>query len=156
MLRYNLNNMGNKDCEGNKAMIRKNIKHMNDNEVKYLKSKIKNMNNLKITYHAQEKELIPLKDIKEAIKNKRYQLIDYNYNISNQEERVMLRTKNKYQIKNINGKAEECYIKFVVSLTNKTVVTVWANKVIDEEYKQNNLKNRYYENFDIINKKVKL
>ena len=156
MLRYDLNNMGNKDCKGNKGMIRKNIKHMNAEEVKYLKGKIRNTNNLKLTYHAQEKNLIPLNDIKESIKDKRYSIIDYNYNISDKEERIVLRTKNKYQIKNTNGIAEECYIKFVISLTNNTIVTVWANKVIDEEYKQNNLKNRYYENFDIINKKVKL
>lgn len=156
MLRYDLNNMGNKNCKGNEGMIRKNIKHMNDEEVKYLKGKIKNMNNLNLTHHAEEKNLIPLTDIKEAIKNKRYAIIDYNYNIGNKEERIVLRTKNRYQVKNANGKSEECYIKFVISLTNKTIVTVWANKVADEEHKQNNLRNRYYENFDIINRKVRL
>lgn len=156
MLKYNLENMGNRNCKGNEAMIRKNIKHMSDNEVKYLKSMIKTIKDLKITYHAEEKELVKLSNIESTIKDKKYQLIDYNYNVCNHEERVLLRTKRKYQVKNENGNVEDCYIKFVVSLTNNTIVTMWANKVADEKYKQNNLKYRYLERFDIINKKVKL
>ena len=155
MLRYNLDKKGNKKCDGNKGMIRKNIKHMNNEEVAYIKNMIKNIKWLNISKHAQEKQLLNVMEIKKIIADKKYQIIDYGYYINNSEERVMLRTKTKYNIKNHNGKIEECYCKIVISLTTHSVVTIWANKVADEEYKQNNLANRYYEKFDIINKKVK-
>ena len=71
------------------------------------------------------------------------------------EERIMFRTKNEYEIKNNEGIGEKCYYKIVISLTNNCIVTIWANRVADEKMKQNNLKNRYMTNFDIINKKVK-
>ena len=71
------------------------------------------------------------------------------------EERIMFRTKNEYEVKNNEGIGEKCYCKIVISITNKCIVTIWANRVSDEKMKQNNLKNRYISNFDIINKKVK-
>ena len=59
-MNYNLNIQGNKNCKGNEGMIRKNIKDMNKNEVEYLKNIIKNINDLTITNHALEKNLITL------------------------------------------------------------------------------------------------
>lgn len=155
MLRYNLDKKGNKKCEGNKGMIRKNIKHMNKEEMLYINSMIKSIKWFYITKHAEEKQLLSIMDVKKIIEDKKYQIIDYNYHIDTKEERVMLRTKSKYKIKDNNGKLEECYCKIVISLTTHYIVTIWANKVIDEERKQNNITTRYYEKFDIINKKVK-
>lgn len=154
-MKYNLNKMGDKKCKGNEGVIRKNIKFMNKTEIEYLKSMIKDINLLKISKHAEEKQLLNIMDIEKIIKTKSYEIIDYNYNISNKEERVMFRTKSIYKIKNENGKIEDCYCKIVISLKTYYIITMWANKVIDEEYKQNNLTTRYYENFDIINKKVR-
>lgn len=154
-MKYNLNKMGDKKCKGNEGVIRKNIKFMNKIEIEYLKSMIKDINLLKISKHAKEKQLLNIMDIEKIIKTKSYEIIDYNYNISNKEERVMFRTKSIYKIKNENGKIEDCYCKIVISLKTYYIITMWANKVIDEEYKQNNLTTRYYENFDIINKKVR-
>ena len=67
----------------------------------------------------------------------------------------MFRTKDEYKIQNNEGIVEKCYCKIVISITNNCIVTIWANRVSDEKMKQNNLKNRYISNFDIINKKVK-
>ena len=154
-MNYNLNKQGNKNCKGNEGIIRKNIKDMNKNEVEYLKNIIKNLNDLTITAHALEKNLITLDKIQEIIRTKNYKIIDYNYNMINKEERIMFRTKNEYEVKNNEGIGEKCYCKIVISLTNNCIVTILSNRVADEKLKQNNLKNRYMTNFDIINKKVK-
>lgn len=154
-MEYNLAKLGNKNCKGNEGLIRKNIRFMNEEEIRYLKSMIKNINWLNISKHAEEKQLLSVMDIKRIIKTKTYEIIDYNYNISSKEERVMVRTKNIYKVKNHNGKIEDCYCKIVISLKTHCIITIWANRVVDEEYKQNNLNTRYYEKFDIINKKVK-
>ena len=154
-MKYNLNKQGNKNCRGNEGMIRKNIKDMEEKEIEYLKNIIKNLNDLTITNHALEKNLIVANEIQDIIKTKNYKIIDYNYNMITKEERIMFRTKNEYEIKNNEGIGEKCYCKIVISLTNNCIVTIWANRVADEKMKQNNLKNRYISNFDIINKKVK-
>lgn len=154
-MKYNLNKLGDKKCKGNEGLIRKNIKFMNETEIKYLKSMIKGIDWLNISKHAEEKQLLNVMEIKKIIQTKSYEIIDYNYIINSKEERVMVRTKNIYEIKNQNGKIEECYCKIVISLKTHCIITMWANRVVDEEYKQNNLNTRYYENFDIINKKVK-
>ena len=154
-MNYNLNKQGDRNCRGNKGMIRKNIKDMEKNEIEYLKNIMKNLNDLTITNHALEKNLITLDKIQEIIRTRKYKIIDYNYNMISKEERIMFRTKNEYEIKNNEGIGEKCYCKIVISITNKCIVTMWANRVADEKMKQNNLKNRYISNFDIINKKVK-
>ena len=154
-MNYNLNKQGNRNCRGNEGMIRKNIKDMKKNEIEYLKNIMKNLNDLTITNHALEKNLITANEIQEIIRIKNYKIIDYNYNMITKEERIMFRTKNEYEIKNNEGIGEKCYCKIVISLTNNCIVTIWANRVADEKMKQNNLKNRYISNFDIINKKVK-
>ena len=155
MLKYNLNKMGNSKLTKGSTMIRKNIKHMTKEEEEYLKNIMKSINYLKITKHAEEKELIKPVEIKNMIKSKKYQIIDYNYNLDNKEERIMFRSKKTYEVKNTNGIVEECYCKIVISITTNTIITQWMNRCIDEEYKQKNIKNRYCENFDIINKKIK-
>ena len=154
-MNYNLNKQGDRNCRGNKGMIRKNIKDMEKNEIEYLKNIMKNLNDLTITNHALNKNLIAADKIQEIIRTKNYKIIDYNYNMISKEERIMFRTKNEYEIKNNEGIGEKCYCKIVISLTNNCIVTIWANRVADEKMKQNNLKNRYMTNFDIINKKVK-
>ena len=154
-MNYNLNKQGDRNCRGNEGMIRKNIKDMEKNEVEYLKNIMKNLNDLTITNHALEKNLIAADKIQEIIRTKNYKIIDYNYNMISKEERIMFRTKNEYKIQNNEGIVEKCYCKIVISITNKCIVTIWANRVADEKMKQNNLKNRYISNFDIINKKVK-
>lgn len=154
-MKYDLNKLGNKYCRGNEGVIRKNIKHMNNNEITHLKSMIKKINKLTISMHAREKQLLNISEINTIIRTKKYSIIDYNYNISNKEERIMVRTKNIYQVKNRKGIIEECYLKIVISITKNCIITMWANRVIDEKMKQDNLKTRYCEKFDIINKKVK-
>ena len=154
-MNYNLNKQGDRNCRGNEGMIRKNIKDMEKNEVEYLKNIMKNLNDLTITNHALNKNLIAADKIQEIIRTKNYKIIDYNYNMISKEERIMFRTKNEYEVKNNEGISEKCYCKIVISLTNNCIVTIWANRVADEKMKQNNLKNRYMTNFDIINKKVK-
>lgn len=154
-MNYNLNKQGNRNCRGNEGMIRKNIKDMKKNEIEYLKNIMKNLNDLTITNHALEKNLIAADKIQEIIRTKNYKIIDYNYNMISKEERVMFRTKDEYKIQNNEGIVEKCYCKIVISITNNCIVTIWANRVSDEKMKQNNLKNRYISNFDIINKKVK-
>ena len=154
-MNYNLNKQGDRNCRGNEGMIRKNIKDMEKNEIEYLKNIMKNLNDLTITNHALEKNLITLDKIQEIIRTKNYKIIDYNYNMISKEERVMFRTKDEYKIQNNESIVEKCYCKIVISITNNCIVTIWANRVSDEKMKQNNLKNRYISNFDIINKKVK-
>ena len=154
-MNYNLNIQGNKNCRGNEGMIRKNIKSMKKNEIEYLKNIIQNLNDLTITNHALNKNLIAADKIQEIIRTRKYKIIDYNYNMITKEERIMFRTKNEYEVQNNEGISEKCYCKIVVSITNNCIVTIWMNRVTDEKMKQNNLKNRYISNFDIINKKVK-
>ena len=159
VLRYNLEKQGNKKCKGNEGSIKKNEKHMSDEEKVYLKSKIKNINinEMIITPHATGKDLINLKDVKNVIKNKQYKLVDFNYYPHNHEERVLIRSKRKYQIQNLKtGKFEESYIKVVISLRTFAIISIWSNKCKDEPMKNKFLGERYIEKFDIINKKVKL
>ena len=154
-MKCDLSKLNNKNCKGNEGVIRKNIKHMNKNEIQFLKTILKNINIVCISEHAKEKQLINIKDVKNIIKLKKFQIIDYDYNVSSKEERIMIRTKDIYKIQNSNNKIEDCYLKIVISITSCCIITVWANKVEDEKAKQNSLKNRYYDNFDIINKKLK-
>lgn len=154
-MKCDLSKLNNKNCKGNEGVIRKNIKHMNKNEIQFLKTILKNINIVRISEHAKEKQLINIKDVKNIIKLKKFQIIDYDYNVSSKEERIMIRTKDIYKIQNSNNKIEDCYLKIVISITSCCIITVWANKVEDEKAKQNSLKNRYYDNFDIINKKLK-
>ena len=158
MLKYNLQKQGNKKCKGNEGQIKKNEQHMTTEEKTYIKGKIKSMDmqNMSISKHAIEKELICLDDIVATIKDRQYKIVDFNYFPHNQEERVLIRTKKKYQIENIDGVVEDSYIKIVISLSTLAVITVWGNKCTDENMKNNNLGARYMQNFDIINKKVKL
>lgn len=154
-MKCDLSKLNNKNCKGNEGVIRKNIKHMDKNEIQFLKTILKNINIVRISEHAKEKQLINIKDVKNIIKLKKFQIIDYDYNVSSKEERIMIRTKDIYKIQDSNSKIEDCYLKIVISITSCCIITVWANKVEDEKSKQNSLKNRYYDNFDIINKKLK-
>lgn len=154
-MKCDLSKLNNKNCKGNEGVIRKNIKHMNKNEIQFLKTILKNINIVCISEHAKEKQLINIKDVKNVIKLKKFQIIDYDYNVSSKEERIMIRTKDIYKIQDSNSKIEDCYLKIVISITSCCIITVWANKVEDEKAKQNSLKNRYYDNFDIINKRLK-
>lgn len=154
-MKCDLSKLNNKNCKGNEGVIRKNIKHMNKNEIQFLKTILKNINIVCISEHAKEKQLINIKDVKNIIKLKKFQIIDYDYNVSSKEERIMIRTKDIYKIQDSNSKIEDCYLKIVISITSCCIITVWANKVEDEKAKQNSLKNRYYDNFDIINKRLK-
>ena len=154
-MKCDLSKLNNKNCKGNEGVIRKNIKHMNENEIQFLKTILKNINIVCISEHAKEKQLINIKDVKNIIKLKKFQIIDYDYNVSSKEERIMIRTKDIYKIQDSNSKIEDCYLKIVISITSCCIITVWANKVEDEKAKQNSLKNRYYDNFDIINKRLK-
>lgn len=146
----------NKNAYEGKNMVRKNYKNFNNKEKKYLKNMIDNIDidNINITNHAIRKNLLNVNTIKNILKNDRYDIIDYNFFIDNKEERILLRTKNIYDVKNTNNKVEICYIKIVISITNNTIITTWANKVEDEGKKQESLCNNYYEKFDIINKKI--
>ena len=108
-MNYNLNIQGNKNCRGNEGMIRKNIKSMEKNEVEYLKNIMKNLNDLTITNHALNKNLIAADKIQEIIRTRKYKIIDYNYNMISKEERIMFRTKDEYQIQNNDGIFEKCY-----------------------------------------------
>ena len=154
-MRCDLSKLNDKNCKGNEGVVRKNIKHMNKNEIQFLKAILKNINIVYISKHAKEKQLINMEDVKNVIKLKKFQIIDYNYHVSSKDERIMIRTKDVYKIQDNNNKIEDCYLKIVISITSCCIITVWANKVEDEKAKQNSLKNRYYDNFDIINKRLK-
>ena len=155
MMRCDLSKLNDKNCKGNEGVVRKNIKHMNKDEIQFLKAILKNINIVYISKHAKEKQLINMEDVKNVIKLKKFQIIDYNYHVSSKDERIMIRTKDIYKIQDNNNKIEDCYLKIVISITTCSIVTVWANKVSEEKAKQDSLKNRYYDNFDIINKRLK-
>jgi hypothetical protein len=156
-LKYNLNMKGKSKMTKKSTMIRKNIKHMSKDEERYLKEILTSVNKIIISKHALEKELIGLNEIKSIIKNKNFKIIDYNYRMEDKEERIMFRSKKTYQIINTrNNKIAECYIKIVFSIKKNTIITQWATRVKDEEEIQNKISTRYYENFDIINKRIKL
>ena len=158
MLKYNLNKQGNKELSNNKCMVRKNITAMSTEEITYIKNNIKSMNisNLKCTNHAIEKELLNVEEIKKIIKSKDYKIIDYNYFYDNKEERFLIRTKKTYDIIHTDGKTYKSFIKIVLSLNENKVITVWSNRVEDEKHKNENTKTKYYNNFDIIEKKLKI
>ena len=44
MMRCDLSKLNDKNCKGNEGIIRKNIKHMNKNEIQFLKTILKNIN----------------------------------------------------------------------------------------------------------------
>ena len=155
-MRYNLSKQYDHDCKGNKNLIRKNFKDMEIEELIYIKKKIKNIDTKKtsMTYHALEKNLLSLKEIKEMINNNNFDIIDFNYHTDIKVERVLLRSKKTYLIEDIIGNNIECYCKIVLELTTNTIVTLWMNNVCDEENKQRTLKTKYNSNFNIITKKI--
>ena len=145
-MKYNTNIKGRKeDYNDNNSMIRKNYKQMNSREIKYLFDKIKglNINSMKITRHAIEKDLLSLEQIKNSLIKDNFDIIDFDYFLDTKEQRIMVRLKKTYMITGINNKEDKCFIKIVLSLTDNKIVTIWANKVKDEENKQMNLNTRY-------------
>ena len=109
-----------------------------------------------ITEHATEKNLLSKNEIRKILKNKNFKIIDYNYNLKTKEERILIRSREEYLIKNHKGEKEQVYIKVVISVTDNTIITQWANDVKGEKEKNNNCISYYIDNFDIINKKIKL
>lgn len=157
MMAYNLNKRNDKNCKGNEYLIRKNYAHMTDKELEYLKNKIDGLDVYKLDYtpHAKNKKLLTLSEIKTLIKFKLFDIIDYNYFMDTKDERVLLRSKKTYKVKNDNGDIIESYCKIVISFNTNRVVTMWMNEVIDEENKQKSLSTKYNNNFDIIKKTIK-
>lgn len=155
-MRCNLSKQYDHNCKGNKNLIRKNFKDMEIEELIYIKKKIKNIDTQKtfMTYHALEKNLLSLKEIKEMINNNNFDIIDFNYHTDIKIERVLLRSKKTYLMEDIIGNNIECYCKIVLELTTNTIVTLWMNNINDEERKQRTLKTKYNSNFNIITKKI--
>ena len=158
MLKYDIRKKGNKRCKGNKNIIRKNYTKMNKEELSFLKIQLMeiDLKKINITDHATEKNLLSKNDIKKILKNKNFKIIDYNYNLKTKEERILIRSREEYLIKNHKGEKEQVYIKVVISVTDNTIITQWANDVKGEKEKNNNCITNYIDNFDIINKKIKL
>ena len=157
MLKYDIRKKGNKRCKGNKNIIRKNYTKMNKEELSFLKSQLMeiDLKKINITDHAVEKNLLSKNDIKKILKNKSYKIIDYNYNLKTKEERILVRSREEYLIKNHKGEKEQVYVKVVISITNNMIITQWANDIEGEKEKNNNCITNYIDNFDIINKKIK-
>lgn len=157
MLKYDIRKKGNKRCKGNKNIIRKNYTKMNKEELSFLKIQLMeiDLKKINITDHATEKNLLSKNDIKKILKNKSYKIIDYNYNLKTKEERILVRSREEYLIKNHKGEKEQVYIKVVISITNNMIITQWANDIEGEKEKNNNCITNYIDNFDIINKKIK-
>ena len=158
MLKYDIRKKGNKHCKGNKDIIRKNYIKMNKEELTFLKTQLValDIKKINITNHAVEKNLLSKNEIKKILKNKSFKIIDYNYNLKTKEERILIRSREEYLIKNHKGEKEQVYIKVVISVTDNTIITQWANDVKGEKEKNNNCITNYIDNFDIINKKIKL
>lgn len=157
MLRYDVRKKGNKRCKGNENIIRKNYTKMNKEELSFLKSQLValDLKKINIIEHAVNKNLLSKNEIKKILKNKSYKIIDYNYNLKTKEERILVRSREKYLIKNHKGEKELVYIKVVISITNNIIITQWANNIEGEKEKNNNCITNYIDNFDIINKKIK-
>ena len=157
MLKYDIRKKGNKRCKGNENIIRKNYTKMNKEELSFLKIQLMeiDLKKINITDHATEKNLLSKNEIKKILKNKSYKIIDYNYNLKTKEERILVRSREEYLIKNHKGEKEQVYIKVVISITNNMIITQWANDIEGEKEKNNNCITNYIDNFDIINKKIK-
>lgn len=157
MLRYDIRNKGNKRCKGNKNIIRKNYIKMNKEELSFLKTQLMVLDIKKIvmTDHATEKNLLSKNEIRKILKNKSFKIIDYNYNLKTKEERILIRSREEYLIKNHKGEKEKAYIKIVISITENIIITQWANSTEGEKEKNNNCITNYIDSFDIINKKIK-
>lgn len=157
MLRYDIRKKGNKRCKGNENIIRKNYIKMNKEELTFLKSQLValDIKKIDITDHATEKNLLSKNEIRKILKNKNFKIIDYNYNLKTKEERILVRSREKYLIKNHKGEKEQVYIKIVISITRNLIITQWANNIKEEKEKNNNCITNYIDNFDIINKKIK-
>ena len=157
MLKYDIRKKGNKRCKGNENIIRKNYTKMDKEELSFLKIQLMeiDLKKINITDHAAEKNLLSKNDIKKILKNKNFKIIDYNYNLKTKEERILIRSRKEYLIKNHKEEKEQVYIKVVISITNNMIITQWANDIEGEKKKNNNCITNYIDNFDIINKKIK-
>lgn len=157
MLKYDIRKKGNKRCKGNENIIRKNYIKMNKEELSFLKSQLValDIKKINITDHATKKNLLSKNEIKKILKNKSFKIIDYNYNLKTKEERILIRSREEYLIKNHKGEKEKVYIKIVISITENKIITQWANNIEGEKEKNNNCITNYIDNFDIINKKIK-
>lgn len=130
-----------------KGQIKKHYTQYTDIELDYLALLVRSIGNIKLSNHAKKKEItVKLNDIKKILKSSdiKKQIIEYNR--TNNDKRVLIRSKEKYETK-VNGNTVYCNICFVLSLVTKTIITVYYNDTKDNHNTIN--LNRYNKNLKI-------
>lgn len=141
---------------------KKHIKQMNIQETQYLNNRINSLDLSKTTFSFHffdNKRNINEYTVLDMLRNKQYQLIQYNstpdrYRNTN-DKRVLLRTNIKSTINKTEGNyttTQVVSLCIVVSLTNNCIVTGYYNAVDDKHYTLN--WSRYCKDLQIIDVRV--
>ncbi|MBQ8997144.1 MAG: hypothetical protein IJ086_00460 [Clostridium sp.] len=127
----------------NKGFIKKTYKQkkkhytqLTGEEFEYLESKLKELKEIKPSWHLVEKNDILIKklDVFKVLndKNLRDLIIEFNItpNKNGYDKRALLRSRDVYNV-NINNNSVKCNLCFVISILKGEVVTAYYNEVND-------------------------
>lgn len=112
-----------------KGQEKKHYTQFKKNEKIYLTSMVSITKDIKLSKHAKKKDItINLDEIEEILKTKEFMIIEYNR--TNGDERVLLRSNKKFETR-VNGKKVMCNLCFVLSFRYKIIVTAYYNSTKD-------------------------
>lgn len=114
-----------------KGQVKKHYTQCTKTELQYLEIILKSLGCIKLSTHAKKKNItINIDDIKKALKdiNLKDNIIEYNE--TNGDKRVLVRSKEVYPT-NVEGVTIYCNLCFVISLLKKEVVTAYYNSTKD-------------------------
>lgn len=115
---------------------KKHYTQMSKDEIIFLKNQIKNIKDIKPSWHLENKVLIKYKmeDVFKVINDEDVENRIIEFNItptrSKIDNRVLLRSKEVYPV-DINGKLIDCNLCFVISLKSHELITVYYNESND-------------------------
>lgn len=114
-----------------KGQIKKHYTQCTNDEITYLANRVKSIKNIRLSKHAKEKDItININDIKRIIKSKDLKKCIIEYNETNGDKRVLIRSKEQYPT-NVNNSTIYCNLCFVLSLIKKEIVTAYFNSAKD-------------------------
>lgn len=114
-----------------KGQVKKHYTQCTKTELAYLEILLKSLGSLKLSSHAKKKDItINMDDIKKALKDNNLKNTIIEYNETNGDKRVLIRSKERY-LTNVNNQLVYCNLCFVVSLIKKEVITAYYNSTKD-------------------------
>lgn len=114
-----------------KEQIKKHYTQCTNEEITYLANRAKCITNIRLSKHAKEKDItINLNDVKKILKSKDLKKCIIEYNETNGDKRILIRSKEQFPT-NVNNSTVYCNLCIVLSLIKNEIVTAYFNSVKD-------------------------